>query len=175
MTETARAATAVGKAERQVQGPTTCLAFVDRAEEAINFYVSLFRNSRVVSLVRSDGTGPIPKGKLVNATFELNGREFVAFDGGPHFKFTDGTSLVLTCQTQEEIDDLWAKLSKGGAEGPCGWLTDRFGVSWQIIPTALGEMLSNPAAGNSAKAMEAMLKMGKLDIAALRRAFETRS
>lgn len=164
-------ATTVSKTETQVQGPTPCLAFGDRAEEAINFYVSLFRNSRVVSILRSDGKGPLPGGKVQYATFLLDGREYAAFDGGPHFSFTDGFSLVVTCQTQDEIDEMWAKLSEGGEEGPCGWLKDRFGVSWQVVPAALGEMMGNPAGGNSAKVMEALLKMGKLDLATLRRAY----
>ncbi len=113
MTQAATGAKAVSKKETQVQGPTTCLAFSDRAEEAVNFYVSLFRNSRVVSTVRGDGKGPIPKGKLLNATFELNGREFMAFDGGPHFTFTDGISLAVTCETQEEIDEMWGEALRG--------------------------------------------------------------
>jgi predicted 3-demethylubiquinone-9 3-methyltransferase (glyoxalase superfamily) len=147
------------------------LTFSDRAEEAVNFYVSLFRNSKVLSLLRSDGKGPIPAGTLLHATFQLDGREFTAFDGGPSFSFTDGFSLVVTCETQQEIDEMWARLSEGGEEGPCGWLKDRFGVSWQVVPAALGQMLGDPTSGNSAKAMEAMLKMRKLDIATLRRAY----
>jgi len=175
MTQSAKGATAVSKRETQVQGPTTCLTFRDRAEEAVNFYVTLFRNSRILSIVRSDGKGPIPEGKLLHATFELNGREFTAFDGGSSFSFSDGISLVVTCETQEEIDEMWAQLTAGGEEGPCGWLKDRFGVSWQVVPAALGQMLSDPASGNSAKAMEAMLKMRKLDLAALRQAYGSRS
>jgi len=148
-----------------------CLTFQDRAEEAVNFYVSVFPNSRLVSLVRSEIDGPIPKGKLLNATFELDGREFTAFDGGPSFRFTEGISLVATCQTQEELDEVWSRLSEGGEEGPCGWLKDRFGVSWQVVPAALGEMMADPKGGDTAKLMEALLKMGKLDIAALARAY----
>lgn len=175
MTQAATGRTAVRKKDMQVQGPTPCLTFSDRAEEAVNFYVTLFRNSRVVSMVRSDGKGPIPQGKLMHATFQLDGREFTAFDGGPSFAFTDGISLMVTCETQEEIDEMWAKLSEGGEEGPCGWLKDRFGVSWQVVPAALGQMLGDPASGNSAKAMEAMLKMRKLDIATLRHAYASGS
>ena len=152
-----------------------CLTFQDRAEEAVEFYVSLFPNSRVVSAVRSEGDGPIAKGKLLNATFELDGREFTAFDGGPSFTFTEGISLVATCRTQDEIDRLWANLSEGGEPGPCGWLKDRFGVSWQIVPAALGEMMSNPKGGDSAAVMDALLKMGKLDIATLERAYSGRA
>jgi len=175
MNEVRTAATTTTTKTQQVQGPTTCLTFTDRAEEAVNFYVSLFGDSRILSLVRSDGNGPIPKGQLLNATFVLNGREFMAFDGGSHFQFTDGISLVMTCDTQDQIDELWPRLSEGGAEGPCGWVTDRFGVSWQIVPTVLGRMLGDPKSGNSARTMEAMLQMHKLDIAALERAYRGRA
>ena len=151
-----------------------CLTFPERAEEAVNFYVSVFPNSRVVSVVRSEGHAPIPSGALLHATFELDGREFTAFDGGPTFSFSEGMSLVATCQTQEEIDRLWSKLSEGGEPGPCGWLKDRFGVSWQIVPAALGEMMSNPKGGDTNAMMEALLKMGKLDLAELERAYNGR-
>lgn len=156
-------------------GPTVCLTFADRAEEAINFYVSLFRNSRILNLVRSDGHGPIAAGKVMQASFELDGREFVAFDGGPSFAFSEGMSLMVSCQTQEEIDSLWEKLTEGGEEGPCGWLKDRFGVSWQVIPASLGKMLGDSSSGNTARAAEAMLKMRKLDIATLERAYRGQS
>src|SRR5207249_7655431 len=129
---------------------------------------------RLVSLVRSEIDGPIPKGKLLNATFELDGREFTAFDGGPSFRFTEGISLVATCQTQEELDEVWSRLSEGGEEGPCGWLKDRFGVSWQVLPRALGKMMGDPRSGNPGKVMEALLKMGKIDIAALEQAYRQR-
>jgi predicted 3-demethylubiquinone-9 3-methyltransferase (glyoxalase superfamily) len=156
-----------------VQGIRPCLTFKDRAEDAVNLYVSVFRNSKVLALVRSDGKGPIPEGRLLQAVFELDGREFAAFDGGPTFSFSEGISLVVTCDTQEEVDEIWSRLSEGGEEGPCGWLKDRFGVSWQVVPAALGEMLGDPASGNSAKVMEAMLKMQKMDIATLRHAYES--
>jgi predicted 3-demethylubiquinone-9 3-methyltransferase (glyoxalase superfamily) len=171
MTQVGTGATAVSNEETHVQDIRPCLTFNDRAEEAVNFYVSLFRDSKVLSMVRSDGKGPIPEGKLLHATFELGGREFTAFDGGPTFSFTEGFSLVATCDTQQEIDEVWARLSEGGEEGPCGWLKDRFGVSWQVVPAALGEMMGDPTSGNTAKVMEAMLKMQKLDIATLRRAY----
>jgi predicted 3-demethylubiquinone-9 3-methyltransferase (glyoxalase superfamily) len=158
-----------------VSGPIPCLTFKEHAEDAINFYVSLFRNSRIVSLTRSDGNGPIPRGQLLHASFQLDGRDFTAFDGGPSFSFTEGFSLVLTCETQEEIDEMWSRLSAGGEPGPCGWLKDQFGMSWQVVPAALGEMMTNPAGGNTARMMEALLKMGKLDIATLRRAYESGS
>lgn len=175
MTQVGGRTEAVGNMDTQVQGIRPCLTFNDRAEEAVNFYVSLFRNSRVLSLVRSDGKGPIPDGKLLHATFELDGREFTAFDGGPSFSFTDGISLVVTCETQEELDEMWARLSEGGEAGPCGWLKDRFGVSWQVVPAVLGEMMGDPASGNSAKVMDALLKMHKIDIATLRHAYGSRS
>jgi predicted 3-demethylubiquinone-9 3-methyltransferase (glyoxalase superfamily) len=157
--------------EAKVQRVRPCLTFKDQAEDAVNFYVSLFQGSRVVSMVRSDGNGPVPGGKLLHATFELDGQEYTAFDGGPTFSFTEAFSLVATCETQEELDYIWGRLAEGGEEGPCGWLKDRFGFSWQVVPSALGEMLSDPKSGNPGKVMEALLKMGKLDIAALRRAY----
>jgi predicted 3-demethylubiquinone-9 3-methyltransferase (glyoxalase superfamily) len=147
------------------------LTFRDRAEEAINFYVSLFRNSRVLNVLRSDGSSPVPQGKLLHATFQLDGQEYTAFDGGPAFAFTEAFSLVVTCETQDQIDEMWARLSEGGAEGPCGWLKDRFGMSWQVVPAALGQMMGDPASGNPAKVMEALLKMRKLDIATLKQAY----
>lgn len=175
MTQVSTGTTAGSSNEMLVQGIRPCLTFNDRAEEAVNFYVSLFRDSRVLSVLRSDGMGPIPEGKLLHATFELDGREFTAFDGGPSFSFTEGISLVVTCEEQKELDEIWTRLSEGGEEGPCGWLKDRFGVSWQVVPAALGEMMGDPKSGNSAKVMEAMLKMQKIDIATLRRAYESGS
>ena len=172
MTQAAASTTPVNKEKSHVQGPTPCLVFANRAEEAINFYVSLFDNSRVVSAVRSDGKGPIPAGALMHAIFELDGRRYTTFDGGPNFSFTDGFSLMVTCDAQDEIDRLWTSLTAdGGEEGPCGWLKDRFGLSWQVVPADLGQMLSDSAHGNTGKAAEAMFKMKKLDIATLRQAY----
>lgn len=149
-----------------------CLTFDGRAEEAITFYVSLFQNSRVISIKRSESDGPIPKGKVMHAEFELDGHRYTAFDGGPDFKFSEAFSLVVTVETQAEIDRLWDTLtSSGGKGGPCGWLTDRYGLSWQVIPSSLGRMLSDAAGGDAAKATEAMLSMGKLDIKALEAAY----
>lgn len=151
-----------------------CIVFVDRAEEAINFYVSLFPNSKVLSITRSDADGLVAKGKVLGATFELDGREYLAFDGGPTFNFSEGISLMVMCKTQEEVDRYWSKLTEnGGQEGPCGWLTDRFGLSWQIVPEALTQMLSDPKSGNSPAAVQAMLKMKKLDISELQRAYRS--
>jgi predicted 3-demethylubiquinone-9 3-methyltransferase (glyoxalase superfamily) len=155
----------------QVQSVRPSLTFKDRTEEAINFYVSLFPNSRVLSVLRSDGSGPLAEGSVLHAAFELDGQEYTAFDGGSSFSFTEGFSFVATCETQDEIDQVWARLTDGGEEGPCGWLKDRFGVSWQIVPAALGQMMSDAKSGNPAKAMEALLKMRKLDIATLGRAY----
>ena len=150
-----------------------CLTFKDRAEEAVKFYVSVFPNSKIIEMSRVENEGgPIRKGRLLSAIFELDGREFRAFDGGETFSFSEGISLDVTCKTQEEIDRYWSKLvSGGGEEGPCGWLKDRFGVSWQIVPVQLGQMLSDPKSGNSEAALQAMLKMKKLDIAELERAY----
>lgn len=150
-----------------------CLTFKDRAEEAVTFYVSVFPNSKITELsrVETDG-GPIPKGNLLAAIFELDGREFRAFDGGPSFTFSEGISLDVTCRTQEEVDRYWSMLTSGGGEeGPCGWLKDRFGISWQIVPEQLGQMLSDPKSGNAEACMTAMMKMKKLDIAELQRAY----
>ncbi len=150
-----------------------CLTFVDRAEEAVKFYVSIFPNSKITNMskVETDG-GPIPKGKILSAIFELDGREFRAFDGGESFSFNEGISLDVTCKTQEEVDHYWTKLTaNGGEEGPCGWLKDRFGVSWQVVPEQLGQMLNDHKSGNSDAAMQAMLKMKKIDISELEKAY----
>jgi len=152
-----------------------CIVFNDRCEEAINHYVSVFPNSKILSLTRSASEAPIPKGKVLNATFQLDGREYLAFDGGPTFKFSEGFSLMVTCETQAEVDRYWTELvADGGEEGPCGWLKDRFGLSWQIVPSVLGRMLSDSRSGNSDAALQAMLKMKKLDIAGLERAYRSR-
>lgn len=157
-----------------MQTVTPSLTFKDGAEDALKLYVSVIRNSKIVNITRSEG-GPIAKGKVLHATFELDGREFTAMDGGPSFSFTEGFSLVATCETQQELDEIWRRLSEdGGEEGPCGWLKDRFGVSWQVLPRALGEMMGDPRSGNPGKVMEALLKMGKIDIAALEQAYRQR-
>jgi predicted 3-demethylubiquinone-9 3-methyltransferase (glyoxalase superfamily) len=151
---------------------TTFLAYDDQAEEAAKFYVSVFKNSRIRSATRYGEAGPGPKGSVMTVTFELDGQEFVALNGGPHFKFTDGISLSVDCKTQEEIDAYWEKLSEGGEQGPCGWLKDKFGLSWQINPTILGEMFSDSNPEKSKRAMEAMLTMKKISIEDLKRAYE---
>lgn len=150
---------------------TTFLTFDDQAEEAVEFYTSIFANSRIVSTNRYGDAGPGPKGSLLTATFELEGHEFIALNGGPSFTFSQGISLLVRCETQEEVDELWEKLSEGGEQGPCGWLTDKFGVSWQVVPHALGEMLSDEDPEKVGRVMQAMLQMSKIEIEPLRRAY----
>jgi len=143
---------------------TTFLTFDHQAEEAALLYTSLFANSKITSRM------PGPGGKVMSVTFELEGREFIALNGGPTFTFSEGTSLFVSCETQAEVDAYWTKLTDGGSEGRCGWLKDKFGVSWQIIPTLLGQLFSDPDRARSGRAINAMMGMKKLDIAALARA-----
>ena len=150
----------------------TFLWYDNQAEDAANHYVSIFPDSKVTNVSRYGDAGPGPKGSVMVVNFQLAGQEFMALNGGPEFKFTEAISLYVNCQTQEEVDELWDKLSAGGQPGPCGWLKDKYGVSWQIVPTVLGELLQGPDPAGASRAMQAMLKMGKLDIAALRRAYE---
>ena len=149
---------------------TTFLTFDDQAEEAIEFYTSVFPNSRITSTRRYGDAGPGAPGSFMTGTFELDGQEFMALNGGPSFSFCQGISLFVSCETQEEVDELWEKLTEGGQPGPCGWLTDRFGVSWQIVPRALGELLNDEDPEKANRVMEAMLQMSKIDVAALERA-----
>jgi predicted 3-demethylubiquinone-9 3-methyltransferase (glyoxalase superfamily) len=153
-----------------MQKITPFLWFNGQAEEAMNFYVSIFKNSKAGKVRRYGEGGPAPAGTAMSASFELEGVQFHAFNGGPAFTFTPAISLFVDCQTQAEVDELWEKLSAGGEKSRCGWLKDKFGLSWQIIPTALGAALSNPDPVKSRKAMEAMMQMTKIDIAALERA-----
>jgi len=155
-----------------MQKITPFLWFNGRAEEAMNFYVSIFKGSKVGNVMRYGEAGPGPKGSVMSITFELQGQEFIALNGGPQFTFSPAISFFVKCQTQEEVDDYWEKLSEGGEKHNCGWLQDKFGVSWQIVPTALGEMLSDKDAAKSTRVMKAMLQMKKLDIAGLKRAYE---
>ena len=155
-----------------MQKITTFLTYNDQAEQAANLYISVFPNSKIVSVTRYGASGPGPKGSVMSLTFQLAGQEFFALNGGASFKFAEGISLFVNCETQPEIDDLWEKLSRGGKPGPCGWLTDRFGVSWQIVPSVLGKYLSDKDAGKSTRVMQAMLQMTKLDISKLKRAYE---
>jgi predicted 3-demethylubiquinone-9 3-methyltransferase (glyoxalase superfamily) len=149
-----------------------CLWFDANAEEAVNFYTSLFENSKVLSMSRYGDAGPGPKGSVMVAKFELEGQEFMALNGGPRFQFTPAISFLVNCKTQEEVDGLWEKLSAGGKMQPCGWLQDRFGLSWQVVPTILGELLADKDPKRSERVMKAMLQMRKIDIAALKRAYE---
>ena len=155
-----------------MQKITTFLTFNDQAEEAVKLYTSVFRNSKILSTTRYGDAGLGVKGSLMTANFELEGQEFVALNGGPSFKFSQGISLFVGCDTQQEVDTFWEKLSEGGSKGPCGWLTDRFGVSWQIVPRVLGEMLASKDRAKADRAMKAMLQMSKLDIAKLKQAYE---
>jgi predicted 3-demethylubiquinone-9 3-methyltransferase (glyoxalase superfamily) len=153
---------------------TPFLWFDNNAEEAMNFYTSIFKNSRIVSVSRYGEAGPGQAGKLMTGTIILDGQELMALNGGPHFKFTEAISFFVNCETQEEVDELWEKLSAGGEEGQCGWLKDKFGVSWQIIPTALGELLGDSDPEKSKRVMEAMLQMHKIDVEILKQAYEQR-
>lgn len=154
-----------------MQKITTFLTFNDQAEEAVNLYTSLFKNSTIKSMSRYPDNVPGLGGKIMVATFQVEGQEFLALNGGPHFTFAQGISLLVNCEAQEEIDTLWEKLSEGGVQLDCGWLTDKFGVSWQIIPTVLGEMMSDKDAEKSKRVVEALWKMKKIDIAALKQAY----
>ena len=158
----------------KMQKITPFLWFDDKAEEAMNFYVSIFKNSKRRRISRYGEAGPGPKGSVMVATFQLEGLEFMALNGGPHFKFTEAISLVVDCKTQEEVDTFWEKLSEGGSKGQCGWLKDKFGLSWQIVPTILGELMSDPDPEKSKRVMTAMLQMKKLDVNALKRAYDQR-
>lgn len=154
-----------------MQKITPFLWFDNQAEEAMNFYVSVFDNAKIVNISRY-AEGPM-QGKVLTGVFQLNGQQFMALDGGPEFKFTEAVSFFVNCETQEEVDYLWEKLTAGGGEeGPCGWLKDKFGLSWQIIPSALPELLNDPDPEKAQRAMQAMLQMKKIDIADLRKAYE---
>jgi len=151
---------------------TPFLWFDDNAEQAAEFYASIFPESQIVSTSRSGEAGPGPAGTAMTVTFQLQGQEFTALNGGPKFEFTEAISFVVNCETQEEVDELWEKLSDGGEEGQCGWLKDRFGLSWQIVPSVLGELLNDPDPVRAQSAMQAMLQMRKLDIDRLKQARE---
>jgi predicted 3-demethylubiquinone-9 3-methyltransferase (glyoxalase superfamily) len=150
----------------------TCLWFDGQAEEAAQFYTSIFRNSKIGDIAYYGDAGPGVKGTAMTVAFEIEGWEFLALNGGPEFKFTNAISLVVYCKTQEEVDDYWAKLLKGGTEQQCGWVTDRFGLSWQVTPTILPEMLMDKDLAKRDRVMKAMMKMVKLDIAALEQAYD---
>jgi predicted 3-demethylubiquinone-9 3-methyltransferase (glyoxalase superfamily) len=159
-----------------MQKITPCLWFDDKAEEAATFYTSIFKNSKIVKIARYGEAGAEvsgrPKGTVMTVTFHLEEQEFTALNGGPQFKFTEVISFVVNCQTQEEVDEYWEKLSDGGQEVQCGWLKDKYGLSWQIVPTILGEMLNDPDPKKAERVMKAMLQMKKIDIKGLKRAYE---
>ena len=155
-----------------MQKITPFLWFDGNAEEAMNLYVSVFKNSKVVSVTRYGEAGPGPKGTVMSATFQLEGQQFYALNGGPQYKFTPAISLFVSCETQQEVDELWNKLSAGGHKDRCGWLQDKYGLSWQIIPTALGKMLQDKNPKKAQNVMKAMLQMDKIDIAKLKQAYE---
>jgi predicted 3-demethylubiquinone-9 3-methyltransferase (glyoxalase superfamily) len=147
-----------------------CLWFDTAGEEAARFYTSVFRNSRITEVARYGSAGPRPEGTVMTVSFELDGHEFLALNGGPEFTFSEAVSFQVMCETQEEVDAYWTALSEGGEEGPCGWLKDKFGLSWQIVPTALPRLLGDPDREKSQRVMAAMLKMGKIEIGELERA-----
>jgi len=155
-----------------MQRITPFLWFDNQAEEAAKFYTSIFKNSKLGSVARYGETGPGPKGTVMTADFELDGQKFVALNGGPTFKFTEAISLVVNCETQEEVDYYWDKLSAGGQEVQCGWVKDKYSLSWQIVPTILGKLVQDKDAKKVNRVMEAMMKMVRLDIQGLKQAYD---
>ena len=155
-----------------MQKITPFLWFDGNAEEAMNFYVSIFKNSRIVNVKRYGDVGPGPKGSVMTGTFQLEGQEFYALNGGPQFTFSQAISFFVNCETQREVDELWEKLSAGGEIQQCGWLRDKFGLSWQIIPSALGEMMGDKDPEKAGRVMNAMLQMKKIDLEALKHAYQ---
>ena len=154
-----------------MQKITPSLWFDKQAEEAVNFYTSIFKNSRIASVTRYGEAGPGPKGSVMTVTFELEGQGFMAINGGPYYTFSPAISFLVNCKTQEEVDELWEKLSAGGEVVQCGWLKDKYGISWQIVPTILGELLNDPDPVKSQKVMKAMLQMKKISIEGLQKAY----
>jgi predicted 3-demethylubiquinone-9 3-methyltransferase (glyoxalase superfamily) len=155
-----------------MQKITPFLWFDNEAEEAANFYVSIFKNSMITNVSRYGDAGPGPKGSVMIVSFQLEGQEFIALNGGPQFKFTPSISLYVNCESQEEVDQLWEKVSAGGRKERCGWLQDRYGLSWQIVPTALQKLMSDPNPKKAAGVMQAMLQMDKIDIKRLQEAHD---
>jgi predicted 3-demethylubiquinone-9 3-methyltransferase (glyoxalase superfamily) len=156
----------------QNQKITPFLWFDNNAEEAVSFYTSIFKNSKISTVVRYGEAGPGPKGSVMTIAFELDGVKFTALNGGPVFKFTEAISLVVNCDTQQEVDEFWTRLTEGGQEVQCGWLKDKFGLSWQIVPTAMVTLLQDPDPAKSKRVMTAMFQMKKLDLAVLKTAYE---
>jgi predicted 3-demethylubiquinone-9 3-methyltransferase (glyoxalase superfamily) len=157
-----------------MQKITPFLWFDNNAEEAMQYYVSIFKNSKIVSVNRFGDGGPGPTGQVITGTFQLDGQEFMALNGGPQFGFTEAISLFVNCETQQEVDELWDKLTEGGEPSRCGWLKDKYGLSWQIIPTCLGTLLNDPNPVKAKRVMEAMLQMNKIDIKTLQAAYDGR-
>src|SRR5437899_2976748 len=155
-----------------MQKITPFLWFDGNAEEAMNFYTSIFKNSKIGRINRYGDAGPGPKGTVMSATFQLDGQGFMALNGGPQFKFTEAISFFVNCKTQREVDELWEKLSAGGEKSRCGWLKDKYGLSWQIVPSVLGKMLQDKDAQKAKRVMQALLQMDKLDIARLKQAYD---
>lgn len=155
-----------------MQKITPFLWFDGKAEEAMNFYVSIFKNSKVGRVTRTGAGGPGSKGTVMSVTFQLEGQEFYALNGGPQFSFTQAISFFVNCETQAEVDELWEKLSEGGKKDRCGWLKDKYGLSWQIIPSALGRLLQDKDPEKSKQVMQAMLQMDKIDIKRLQQAYD---
>ena len=156
-----------------MQNIKTCLWFDDRLEDAVNFYVSTFKNSKVLEMSRYPEGAPMPAGTALTANFLLDGVEFMALNGGPQFKFTEAASIYVDCADQREVDRLWSTLTAdGGEESMCGWLKDRYGLSWQIIPKQLGELMGDPDPAKSQAVMQAMLQMQKIDVAGLQKAYD---
>jgi predicted 3-demethylubiquinone-9 3-methyltransferase (glyoxalase superfamily) len=155
-----------------MQKITPFLWFDGKAEEAMNFYVSVFKNSKVVRVSRYGEAGPGPKGTVMSATFQLDGQDFVALNGGPQFTFSPAISFFVNCETQQEVDELWEKLAEGGEKNRCGWLKDKYGLSWQIIPSVLGKLLQGKDVEKANRVMKAMLQMDKIDIKRLQQAYD---
>jgi predicted 3-demethylubiquinone-9 3-methyltransferase (glyoxalase superfamily) len=155
-----------------MQKITPCLWFDNNAEEAVNFYISILKNSKIMSVARYGEGGPGAPGSVMTVSFLIEGQEFLALNGGPQFRFTPAISFIVNCATQEEIDELWEKLSDGGEKQQCGWLTDKYGMSWQIVPAELGQLMTSGDAARSQRVMQALLQMDKLDIERLRQAYQ---
>jgi predicted 3-demethylubiquinone-9 3-methyltransferase (glyoxalase superfamily) len=154
-----------------MQKITPFLWFNDKAEEAANFYVAIFKDAKILKVVRHGDSGPGPKGSVMIVTFEMHGQQFIALNGGPQFTLTPAISFVINCETQDEIDHYWDKLSAGGSIQQCGWLTDKYGLSWQVVPTILGELAGDSDPAKAGRVMQAMMQMIKIDIAGLKRAY----
>jgi predicted 3-demethylubiquinone-9 3-methyltransferase (glyoxalase superfamily) len=154
-----------------MQKITPCLWFDKQAEEAARFYTSIFKNSKIGEISHYGEGAPLPKGTVLAVTFQLEGQEFLALNGGPQFKFTEAISFIVNCETQEEVDQMWEKLSERGQKVQCGWLKDKYGLSWQVVPTILGKMMSDPDPARAQRVMQAMLRMKKLEISELEKAY----